>query len=124
MCRMFLKVLVFSDLTTREGTEISGYIYNVATSEETSWLQFPYQAPPPEEARTHWQYFLRHITGGGNLLTPLGEWIENPYQQYRTVLDITTRLLYKEVGSRLWEIYYDKEMTRNIIMKLIFLVPI
>ncbi len=115
MCRLFLKALVFSDLTTSEGTEIPGYIYNVATSEETSWLQFPHQAPPPEEARTHWQYFLRHITGGGDtVLTPLGEWIANPYKKYRTVLDITTRLLYKDVGSSHWEIYYHKEMTRNI----------
>ena len=44
----------------------------------------------------------------------MGDWTKNPYQRYTTLIDLNTRLLYKEVEARQWEIFYPKEHSRNI----------
>jgi len=77
-CRLYLRAIMFSDLTTTDRTIIPETIYLVAHEYRKSWLTFPIQKRPPRESREKWKYFIEHITGGySNVLVPMGGWIKN-----------------------------------------------
>ncbi len=99
-CRLYLQVVVFSDLTHWDGQKIPNKCHMVEQPVRQSLLDFPFQIKPTKDAIKHWQYFIRHITDDKlNLLTPFGKWEENPYQQYPFVMDKHSNLLYCQVGQ-------------------------
>ncbi len=113
-CRIYLQAVVISDLVDIPGKTISPGVYQVAGRFRHSRLAFPSQATPTDKDIDSWQYFIQHITEEGKTLnTPLGGWIKNPYQKYLYVMDLKTKLVYKQSGETNWELFHHTRRTRN-----------
>ena len=113
-CRLYLKAVTFSDITTFDGQYIPESIYLVKEAYRTSILRFPIQPRPSKKARQQWQYFVRYVsTEKGKLYLALGNWIRPPYQKYPFAVAHRANLLYKKLGNK-WEVYYLQQGTRNV----------
>ena len=111
-CRIFLQAIVFSDITTFDGSEVPQSVYQVKEAYRESRIAFPYQKRPPKKAIACWQYFLNHFTDDQKLYAPLGRWKETPYQNYQYHINEDSTLLYKKNGTQ-WEVFYHDTTTRN-----------
>ncbi len=105
-CRIYSHVLVFSDLTPLDGCQIPLSIYEVRERLRDSVYPIPFQDSPTNSTIQSWQYFIRHITlQNTRLITPLGTWIKSPFQTYKYAMDVQSKLVYKKVKPKLWDIY-------------------
>ena len=112
-CRLYLKALTFSDITTFDGMYVPNCVYEVKSEYRQSRLHFPFQPRPSKKVRKRWKYFMRHISDEhGKLFSALGKWTRTPYQLFPYFLTEDANLLYKMVGNK-WEVYYLKQDTRN-----------
>ncbi len=112
-CRIFLKAITFSNITSFNGAEIPQEIYQVKGKHRSSRIEFPNRIKPPKKAIERRQYFIRFFTKERKLNTPLGDWGKKPYQLYPHAIDEDHRLLYKRTREQ-WEVYYHKANTRII----------
>ena len=79
-CRMYLNVLLLSDIATPCGKEIDPTMYDGVPDNMSSWSEqhSVNQPRPNEKAWKVWQTFLHLLTTGRNspvLKQPLGEWV-------------------------------------------------
>ena len=117
-CRIYLHAVTVSDLTTFEGTTIPEVIYKVQGPYRPSRLKYPVQLRPSKRIRKQWQYFINHITEDTiHILTPMGDWIDTPYQIYPFVVNTEHTFIFKKIESR-WEIFYRQYSNRNEYKKL------
>ncbi len=116
-CRLYLKVVTFSDLVTFDGTTIPDTLFHIRGAYRAPRLKFPYQKRPPLRSREKWQYFIRYISNEkGTLFTTLGQWIRKPYQQFPYVLGKNRSMMYIQT-DRHWEIFYLCSGSQNKYMK-------
>ena len=86
-CRLYLKAMVFSDITTFDGEYVPDSVYKVEAPYRSSRIFFPVQKRPTKKSRQEWQYFIRYITDkNGKLNVALGGWTRSPYQHFPWVL--------------------------------------
>ena len=117
-CRIYMNAVTVSDLTTFEGTTIPASVYKVQGPYRPSRLKYPLQPRPSKRIRKQWEYFINHITEDSiHLLTPMGGWIDIPYQIYPFVVNTEHTFIFKRIESR-WEIFYRQDSNRNEYKKL------
>ena len=113
-CRLYLKAITLSDITTFDGAYIPDSVYRVAKPYRDSSISFPKQKRPSKAARHEWQYLIRFVSDtNGKLHTPLGKWIRSPYQHFPVFMGPDKHKLFKRV-NRVWERYVLLSGTRNI----------
>ena len=116
-CRLYLKAVTFSDITTFDGNFVPDSIFEVKREYRRSQLRFPMQPRPSKKARKQWQYFVRYISNEqGQLFSPLGSWMRTPYQNFPYVAAAGVNLLYKKLENK-WDVYFLKQGTRNIYQR-------
>ena len=114
LCRLYLQAVTISDITTFMGTTIPREVYEVRAPYRKSTLLFPMTSRPSREHRLHWQYFIRYITRDSvELFTPLTTWIRNPSQTFPYAWDYVNDLIYRNVTTNTWELYFPQENKRN-----------
>ena len=93
-CRMFLKVVLLSDICTGDGKFVtkSSWHGNIDDTRKMIY-QWPYQGPLPYSYWTTWQKALRKLCGPSLLLNqPLGKWFSIHARTY----------LYDEISDRIY----------------------
>jgi hypothetical protein len=79
--RIYLQVLMISNITSANSHSILPCIIQGQRIHDCrSSLQWPYSACPIDW--TAWQLLLQHLVQGNTLLSPLGEWLNNPHQHW------------------------------------------
>jgi hypothetical protein len=74
-CRLYLQVLLVSDITTARGDKLLlSVLYGERDIHHTSVLLWPTVPRPPEAFWTSWRMFLQHFTRGRTLMTSLEPW--------------------------------------------------
>ena len=95
-CRLYLNVLLLSDITTASGREIDEAMYNGNRNKLCSYTNHisVHQARPGEKAWKQWRRLLNKLVEGRSkkLRQPLGKWLVPHHQQRRQ-----------------WKHYYDPE---------------
>lgn len=84
-CRLYLQLLMISDLTTANGKQIlpsivTGYYRD---KQRCSSLQWPAQQCPSIQDWTQWRFFLQHFSDGNKLIHPLDKWTARPLQKWQ-----------------------------------------
>jgi hypothetical protein len=94
-CRVYLQVLLVSDIATANGCQLLpevklGYVPNQKSS-----LKWPIQGRPSLSDWNIWSHHLAFLESGNRLTKPLGKWISNPHQEWETYYHPLTRMAYK-----------------------------
>ena len=117
-CRLYMRALTVSDLTTYDGTIIPESVYKLVGPYRESRLSYPIQQRPRKNIRKKWEYFIQHITEASKkVLIPLGSWIKTPYQYYPFAETIEGTFIFQNVDN-IWEIYCRQDSTRNEYKKM------
>ena len=112
-CRMFLKSVTLSDITSFDGVWIPEKIYTVTEPLRKSWLNHSSQVKPTKPDIHYWQYFLKlFMTKDRKLHTPLGNWYPNPYQKFPYITDLQTGEILRTEARR-WIVYTPHNARRN-----------
>jgi hypothetical protein len=114
-CRLYLQVIIVSDITTASGEEIEDDIKRGRQMiDRESRLHWPTQQRPPRQAWKQWQEALKYLGNGPKLKQPLGDWTTASHQKWKWFLHQEDNELYK-LSSDGWEQYpkYQRNEYRN-----------
>jgi hypothetical protein len=94
-CRIYLKVLTLSDISSANGTYIlpkvkSGH----PPPHRTSSFLWPEQGYPSSSDWRLWAYYLAFLETKGKLVTPRGNWVAPTHLQWHFYLDPTTMTVF------------------------------
>jgi hypothetical protein len=106
LCRLYLRVITLSDLTTARGDQLTSYAINGERHPyQTSTLDWPMIPQPPSTFWSHWKIFLQHLCHSRRLLHPLGSWICQPHYPWTWFTDNTKIVWEHLVESDTWTYY-------------------
>jgi hypothetical protein len=91
-CRLYLQVLSISDISTANGRSLlPGILQGTRDDQRTSKLQWPVSHHLANWSA--WHLLLQHISTGGKLSQPLGEWVTVPHQPWYWFYDKDAALI-------------------------------
>jgi len=93
-CRLFLQVITLSDIASADGRYIVPEVKAGSKIQfRESILTWPTQGRPGPASWRLWRQSLSYLEERGRLITPLGPWISQPHQQWKTYMDLRTDTL-------------------------------
>jgi hypothetical protein len=102
-CRLFLQVILLSDIATADGQQILSTIRRGHKPiDRVSELHWPRQENPPELAWALWRIALEHLSTNYKLHKPLGDWLRAPHQRWKWYKDITSDDIYLQSENHTW----------------------
>ena len=125
-CRLFLRVMFLSDITTGDGRSIrQDYLLYKASSprpETSRWNCWPLQKPTKHDW-TRWTFALRQLssnTGYLHSIHHLGAWIRNPHQHRLWRHDPASNTLFLHLADQnLWKVFLPRpSLTRRTFFQL------
>jgi hypothetical protein len=100
MCRLYLKVITLSDITSADGTyKLPEAKHGSPIQGRSSNLEWPEQGRPPKRAWSLWSQSLSTLEHRGKLIQPLGTWTTLSHQRWETWIDTDTKTLYLQRGG-------------------------
>lgn len=94
-CRLYLKVLLLSDITTANGRHILSTVHKgLRPKDRDSKLQWPRQEKPLVGAQALRDTALDHTSTNHKLHKPLGPWLRVPHQKWIWFKNETTNVSY------------------------------
>lgn len=104
-CRLYLQVLLLSDIATADGRFILPSIFQGSrAAHRTSSLHWPRQTAPPASAWNIWRLALGYIATNRKLNTKLGSWITFPHQKWEWFTDMSSETVYLQKNNT-WTAY-------------------
>jgi hypothetical protein len=109
-CRMYLQVIIVSDISTADGKYILPHIYKGKRStDRISSLHWPATRRPVTWAA--WKLFLQHISLGPKLENALGKSIATPHQMWTWFHDPITDVVYHRMANDIWTQYTNNQVS-------------
>ena len=96
-CRIYLKVITLSDITTADSTRIIPSVkkgYQIPA--RISTLMWPNQGKPNSAEWKIWEASLSHFESRGKLLRPLGRWLHHSHQIWQQTIHLGTGIIYDQ----------------------------
>jgi hypothetical protein len=110
-CRMYLQVIMLSDIVDASGTRIlSSVFHGTIDVTHSSKLHWPaWQCPT---SWTSWKQLLTHLSTRGRLHQELGPWIAPTHQEWQWFQDSSQDVVYHCSSPSTWEFYSRSSSVR------------
>ena len=109
-CRLYLQVILLSDITTADGRHIlPSVIQGSRAAYRTSTLYWPRQETPSDLAWATWSLALGYISTNRKLNTSLGTWLKIPHQKWEWFTDTSSGTVYLQEQNDSWIAYNPVE---------------
>ncbi len=105
-CRIFLQVILLSDITTADGRRFLPMIHKgLKPADRTSVLHWLQQENPLEMAWGLWWPALEHLSTDHKLKIPLGAWLCASHQRWNWFKETNSDVVYQHSENNTWLLY-------------------